>query len=87
MSKHHDDDQQHIVFDGVDDPIVADPDSETRPALESTSTGRSRILGEQSDCTLDPSSNLGVEFPQGADRRRAQLDAKSAHTQPRSALT
>lgn len=47
MSKHHDDDQQHIVFDGVDDPIVADPDSETRPALESTSTGRSRASARE----------------------------------------
>ena len=87
MSKPHDDDQQHIVFHCVDDPVVADPDTKTRPTLEGTCTWRARILGEESDRTLDATANLRVKLTQGAYCRRAKLDAIRAHSQPRSALT
>jgi len=87
MSKSHDDHQQHVVLDGVDDAIVADSNSKTRPALEGTCPRRARILREQSDCALDPPANLRIEFAQGTDGRRSKLDAVSAHSQPRSALT
>jgi hypothetical protein len=33
VSDRHDDDQQNVVFDGVNDPIVADPNPKTRAAL------------------------------------------------------
>ncbi len=87
MPKPHDDDQQHVVLDGVNNSIVTDSDSKTRPALQSTCTWRARILREQSDCALNSPASLRVEFAQGADGRRSKLDAIGAHSQPRSALT
>lgn len=87
MSEPHDDHHEHVVLDGVDDPVVADPDTKTRPTLQRACPRGSRILGEQRDCALDPAANLRVELAQGADCRRAKLDAIRAHSQPRSALT
>jgi len=87
MSKPHDDHQQHVILDRVDDPVIADPDTKTWPTLEGACTRRSRILGEHRDCALDPTANLRVELAQGAGCRRTKLDAIRAHCQPRSALT
>ena len=87
MAKPDDDHQQHVVLDRVDDPVVADPDTKTRPTSQGACTRRARILGEQRDCTLDPTANLRVEVVHGADCRRTKLDAIRAHSQPRSALT
>ena len=87
MSKPHNDHQQHVVLDRVDDAVIADPDTKTRPTLKHTCTRRARMLGEQSDRTLDPTANLRVELAQRPDCPRAKLDAIRAHSQPRSALT
>ena len=87
MSKPHDDHQEHVVFDCVDDAAIADPDTKTWPTLESTCARRSRILGEQGDCALDATTKLRIELAQGAGCRRTQLNAIRAHSQPRSALT
>lgn len=65
MSKPHDDHQQHAVRDGVADPVVADPASKTGPTPEGTRTRRARILGKQSDRTLDARANLRVDLAQG----------------------
>ncbi len=62
MSKPYDDHQQHVVLDRIDDAVIAYPDTKTWPALQRTSTGRARFLGEQRDCTLDPPANLRVEL-------------------------
>ena len=45
VSQSHDDHQEHVVLDGVDDAGVADPDSKAWPALKCTRTWRSRIVG------------------------------------------
>ena len=87
MSKPHDDHQQHLVLDCVDDSVIAYPDAKTGPALKRTCTWRTRFLGEQRDCTLNPPANLRVELAQSAECRRTELDAIRAHSQPRSALT
>ncbi len=87
LSDPHDNHQQYVVLDHVNDPITTDADTQARPTLESTRTRRARILGEHSDCTLDAPPNLRVELAQGADCRWTKLDAVRAHSQPRSALT
>jgi hypothetical protein len=46
VSKSHDDHQENVVLDGVDEAEITDPDSKAGPALKRTSTWRSRIVGE-----------------------------------------
>ncbi len=77
VSKSHYDDQKHLVFDRVDDAVTADPDTKAWPPLESSRTGRSRVLGKQGDCALDATTNLRVELAQGAGCRRTEFDCDS----------
>ena len=56
VSKSHDDHQEHVVLDGEDDAVVADPDSKARPTLKCTRTWRSRIVGEMGDGALKRST-------------------------------
>lgn len=60
MSKPHDNHQQHVVLDCVDDPVVADADAQTPAAPESTCARWSRVLGEQGDRALNATTILGV---------------------------
>lgn len=46
VPKPDDDHQQRAILDRVDDPVVTDPDAETRPTLKGTGAGRSRLSGE-----------------------------------------
>ncbi len=64
VAKSHDDHQEHVVLDGVDDAVVADPDSKAWPALKCTRTWRSRIVGEQGDGALDSTTVLRIELAQ-----------------------
>jgi hypothetical protein len=66
VTQSHDDHQEHVVLDGVDDAVVADPDSKAWPALKRMRTGRSRIVGEQGDGALDSTTVLRIELAQGA---------------------
>lgn len=61
MTKPHDNHQQHVVLDRVDDPVVAHPNAESGPTLKSAGRRRTRILGQQCDRALNPKANLGVE--------------------------
>ncbi len=87
VPKADDDDQQHVVLDGVDDAVIAHADPESGTALKCTCARRARVLGEQRDRTLNPTADLGVELAQSAYGGWAKLDAIGAHSQPRSALT
>jgi hypothetical protein len=62
MPEPDDDHQQHVVLDGVDDAIVADPDAKARSTLKSARAWRAWILREQRDGPLDPSANRRVQF-------------------------
>jgi hypothetical protein len=64
VSRSHDDHQEHVVLDGVDDAVVADPDSKAWPALKCTRTWWSRIVGEQGDGALDSTTVLRIELAQ-----------------------
>ena len=64
VSKPHHEDQQHVVFDRVDDAVIADPDTKAWPALQGPCSGRSRVLGKQGDCALDATTSLRVELAQ-----------------------
>ncbi len=81
------DHQQHVVLNRVDDAIVAYPDPKAGTPLQGSRGRRSWIFCEQRDRALDPTPYLRIELAQGANGRRAKLDAVGAHSQPRSALT
>lgn len=61
MSKSHDNHQQHVVFDRVNDSVVTHPDTEAWSSLKSTRAWRARVLGKQGDRPLDPTANLRIE--------------------------
>lgn len=80
-------DEQFVVFDLVDDAVVAGADPPlARAADESGRSWWSRFDGQQIERGLEPSADLGVVFAQLAGRSRGQRDAV-AHVRPRSALT
>jgi len=87
MPKAHHDDQEHVVFDRLDDLVIGDPDAKAWPAPNSPCSGRPWISGKQRDYALDATTNLRVELAQGAGCRRTKRYAILAHFQPRSALT
>lgn len=87
MSKRHDDKQQHIIGDGVNDAVVTDTHAQTGPSCKRPGTRRSRIAGQQCNRALHAAAILWFELSQRANRRRAELDTVLAQVQPRSALT
>ena len=87
MPEPHDDDQQDLVLDCVDDAVVAYPDTKTRPTREGTCSWGSRIVREQRNRALEATTNVRIELAQGPGCRRTQFDAIDGHCQPRSALT
>jgi hypothetical protein len=62
MPKPDHDHQEHAVLDDVDDAVVADADTKTRPALERPRTGWPGVLRKQGDRTLDATTNPGFEL-------------------------
>jgi hypothetical protein len=81
-----DDDQQDVISDRVDDAVVADADPEAGSSSQRACCGRTRVLSEERDGTLDALADRRIELLQRANRSGTQLDAV-AHAQPRSALT
>lgn len=62
MPERNHDDQQHVVGDGVDDPVVPYPDTEAWPPPKSAGGGRAWILGQQCDGALDAVSNRRIQL-------------------------
>jgi hypothetical protein len=79
-----DDNQQHVIVEGVDDAVV----TYSYPPCGSTAewpSGRwPRILRQQSDHTLNAAGDRRVESTKGSDGSWPQLDPVAAHSQPRS---
>jgi len=86
VAERDDDDQEHVVVDGVDDAIVTDPNAESGSALQGAGGRWTRVVRQEGDRTLHAVTYRWVEPAQRSDSPGAQLDAISAHSQPRSAL-
>lgn len=86
MPQRHDDDEQHVIVDRVDDPVIADPYAETRSPLEGFRAWRPWVLPQQRDGTADPVAIVTINSLQCANCGRSQFDS-IRHTQPRSTLT
>lgn len=85
VPERHDDDKEDIVFDRVDDAVVANPDSQPRPSAQRPRSWGTGVLGQQSDGALNATSDGRVELLERPEGGRAKLDAVG-HVQPRSAL-
>ena len=81
------DDQEHVVGNGVDHPVVPDSNPELRPVPERSACRRSGIARQKGDRPLDTGVHLGIQFAKRSRRCRADFDAIAAHAQPRSAFT
>jgi hypothetical protein len=81
-----DDDQENVVDNRIDDPVVADADAEAGTSSQRTRCWRTGLLSEERDHTLNAPADRWVELLQRTNRGRTQLDAVR-HVQPRSALT
>ena len=57
MTEGYDNDLQHIIFDRVDNPVVAHANPQALPALQLSRARRAGVLAEQSDCSLHAPSN------------------------------
>lgn len=88
VTKGDHDHEQDVVPDGVDDPVVADPDPESVPSLQLPRVWRARVFRQQRDRSLDSAPVLPVDLAQGTKGSRAQFDPVTAQrrSQPRSAL-
>lgn len=87
MPERHDDDEEHIDLDGVDDSVVTDSDAKSSSAPQGSRSWRSGVVRQQEDRALNTPAILRVEPAEGSHRRGPQLDAVLAHSQPRSAFT
>lgn len=87
VAKRDDDNQEHVVGDGVDDAVVPDTDAKGGSSLQGAGARRTRVLCQQGDGASDARTNLWIELAQGSGRGGAKLDAVLVHVQPRSALT
>lgn len=82
-----DENEQHVVLDGIDDAVVTGTDPElTGTARESSSARGSGFLGQHVERSLDAPSSRRVESSELPHGRGEQLDAVR-HASPRSALT
>jgi hypothetical protein len=68
-------DQEYVVLDGVEDPIVAD----THPVSGTASQRPGRwwpwVLGQEGYSAFDARSDFWIDLPQGPKRSRPDLDA------------
>lgn len=87
MAEGDDDDEQNVILDAVDDPVVTDAHSQRGPALQRASGGGTWVLREERNCALDAATNRRIELPERTYRGGSQLDSVLAHSQPRSAFT
>src|SRR5580693_4841980 len=87
MAQRYDDDQEDVVGNGIDDPIVADPNAEPRSTPQGFGRWRAGIGGQKGDRPLDARAHVRVELAKRSSRGRPDLDAIATHVQPRSALT
>jgi hypothetical protein len=62
VSEPHDNHQEHVVLDRVDDAVVTDPNTKPEPTLQRSRTGWSRVLCEQGDRSLHATTDLRVEL-------------------------
>ena len=62
MSERHDDDEENIVVNRVDDPVVTDPNAQTRPTLQCAGGRRSRVQCQQRDGTLEATTDRWVKL-------------------------
>lgn len=83
----NDNNQQDVVLNRVNDAVIADPHAHAGPTLKCPGGRRTRVLAQEGNCSLYSAAVLVVHAAQGLHSRRSQLDAVTAHTQPRSALT
>jgi hypothetical protein len=63
VTEGHDDDQQNVVVDCVDDPVVADSHAVARATLQRAGAGGTRILGEKRNRAADASLIVGMNAP------------------------
>ena len=87
VSIRHDDDEENVIGNRVDDAVVTDPNAKARATLQSASSRGPRVLCQQRNDTLQSMTHRRVELTQGANGRGSQLDPVLAQVQPRSTLT
>ena len=88
MPHPHHDNCEHVILDGVDDPVISHPDPE-KPGtiLQSTRTRWARISGESEDRTTNACPDLRVNLLQIPLCCRQDLDGICHFVQPRSFMT
>jgi hypothetical protein len=62
MSKRDYDDEDNIVVNGVDDPVVTDPNAQTWATLQRAGGRGARVLCQQSDGTLEATTDRRVKL-------------------------
>ncbi len=87
MSKIDDHNEEHVVFDGVDNPVVSDPDPESwstsqRPGCRWPWVGR-----EEGNRSLDTGAGFRIQLAKCPRRGWPDLYAVGVQAQPSSALT
>lgn len=80
MTEHDDHDEQPVVFDGVDDAVVADTDAETIATAESLHAGRSGINCQERDRPANARLILSIDALQCAHSGRSKLDLERHET-------
>jgi hypothetical protein len=71
MSEGDDNDERDFVSDGVDDAVIANPDSISFPAPKLARRRRTGVFGEQSDYPLYPRPDLRVKLAERSCRCRS----------------
>jgi len=73
VTERNHDDEQDVILDRVDDPVVDDAHAEARSPLEGLRPRRAQILTEQCDRPTDPVAIPMVDLLQRTNRCRPQL--------------
>jgi hypothetical protein len=64
MAQGHDNDQQHVVGNRVDDAVVPHTNAIARPPPKGTRRRGPRVLGQEGDRSLNPRTNIGIQLAQ-----------------------
>jgi hypothetical protein len=64
MDQGHDNDQQYVVGNRVEDSIVAHTNAVARPPPKGTGRRGPRVLGKEGDRSLNPRTNVGIQLAQ-----------------------
>jgi hypothetical protein len=71
MAESHDHDQEHIILNGVDDPIVTDAYPIAGPTSQRTGCRGPWVVGKETYGPLDPETERRIQRSQCTRRGRA----------------